>query len=305
MKHQMAVWLRAVRAPFFTASIVPVALGGAVAWAQTGQVPVGLWALCFAGVVLAHAGSNMINDFFDHLSGNDVINQYRSPFNGGSGSIQSGALTARQMRDGAIVCYFAGFLIALYLVLLRGALLVPLVIAGAVSGFLYTAHFAPLAHHGLGELAVGLCFGPLPVMGTYYVLTGSFSFGALTASVPVAFLICAVLFINQFPDYEADRAVGKANWVVRLGTRRAAIAYALILACAYGSIIAGVATGTMALWSLLGLLTLPAGVVAAAVARRWHSSPRQLLPASALTVAAHLMTGLLVSFGYYLNRVHR
>jgi 1,4-dihydroxy-2-naphthoate octaprenyltransferase len=118
------------------------------------------------------------------------------------------------------------------------------------------------------------------------------------AAIPVSLLIGAVLYINEFPDYTADKQVGKNTLVVRLGRERAVILYALIMVGVYLSIGVGVATGVLPLTTLLGLITLPLAIRAIQYARRHHSSPFDLVPANALTVTGHLATGLLLTLAF-------
>ncbi len=118
------------------------------------------------------------------------------------------------------------------------------------------------------------------------------------AAIPVSLLIAAVLYINEFPDYTADKQVGKNTLVVRLGRGRAVILYALIMVGVYLSIGVGVATGALPLTALLGLITLPLAIRAIQYARKYHSSPLDLVPANALTVTSHLATGLLLTLAF-------
>jgi len=116
----IALWLREARLPFMTASVIPVVLGTTVAVFETGLFKPSLFLLTLAGAVLAHAGANMANDYYDTMSGNDNINRYRSPFNGGAGLIQEGLLTARQVHLAALTAFAAAAAIGLYLTYVRG-----------------------------------------------------------------------------------------------------------------------------------------------------------------------------------------
>jgi len=113
------------------------------------------------------------------------------------------------------------------------------------TAYFYVEPRVRLASRGLGELLTGLCFGPLVVLGTYYVQTQEISFAAFMAGVPVGFLIANVLFINQFPDKEADQAVGKTHWVVRLGKKKAAEVFVILVSAVYASVALGVLMGIL------------------------------------------------------------
>jgi 1,4-dihydroxy-2-naphthoate octaprenyltransferase len=123
-------------------------------------------------------------------------------------------------------------------------------------GIVYSAPPFRMVYRGLGEAVVALAFGPLITVGAYYVQTGSFSPAPFYASMPVAFLIAAVLMINEFPDYEADKKAGKNQLVVKLGPDKAVRVYGLIVAFAYASILIGVLLGAMPFPALIGVLTI-------------------------------------------------
>ena len=101
----VAVWWKTVRGPFFTTSIVPVLLGTSIALWEKAGIDWTRFILSIAVVLACHGGSNLLNDYYDHLSTNDDINTNRSPFNGGSGSIQEGIVVPAVVRKGGIICY--------------------------------------------------------------------------------------------------------------------------------------------------------------------------------------------------------
>jgi len=121
------------------------------------------------------------------------------------------------------------------------------------------------------------------------------------AATPVALLIAAVLYINEFPDFTADKAIGKNNLVIRLGKRKAAIGYALIIVITYTSIILSVAMKVMPIQALLGLLTLPLAIRAIRYALVYHSQTMNLVPANAATINIHLYTGAMLVAGYLIS----
>lgn len=296
--RRLLFWVHASRYEFFTGVVAPAAVGGAVAWWEAGVFSWGLWLLTLLGLLLLHASANLANDYFDHLSGNDEINrEFIRPFTGGSRVIQQGLASPQQVLAAALLCLALGAALGLFLAWLRGWPILVLGLIGGLSGFFYTAPPLKLGYRGWGELFIALDFGVLPVLGTYFVQTQRFSGAAFWASLPVALLISAILWINQFPDHHADRAVGKRHWVVRLGRRRAATVYAGMLALAYVTVLVPVALGILPPLALLVLLTLPLSVRAINVALRQYDRPRELTPANAATVAVHLVLSLLLAAG--------
>jgi len=290
----LKLWLKAARAQFFTASFVPVVLGTFLAGFETGQIKWVFFAVMLLGVIACHAGSNLINDYYDHLNMTDVINTNRSAFNGGSGCIQEGLVSLKSVKKAAAICYVISVLVGIFFMCIYGLVPFLYVLTGVLSGYSYSG-YPFLSHRGIGEFLVGLNFGPLIVTGSYFVQTGSFSIVSLVASLPIGLLIAAVLYINQFPDYQADSLCGKRNWVVRLGLKPALPYYYLLIAMAYLVIVLGVILNLLPISAVLVFLTLPFAVVAVIVAKNCYSSPVKILRANALTIVTHFGFGLLLA----------
>jgi 1,4-dihydroxy-2-naphthoate octaprenyltransferase len=138
-------------------------------------------------------------------------------------------------------------------------------------------------------------------LGAYYVQTQMLSFEPIIAAIPVSLLIAAVLYINEFPDYAADKAVGKRTLVVRLGRDKAAYGYAVIVSGAYASILLSVLFGISPIYALLALIPLPLAIETIRHASKFHSESLKLVPANAMTITLHLVTSLLVSIGYLMH----
>lgn len=299
-----ALFSSAVRLPFLTATLVPVLVGVAIAYYDlraTGAFDWGLLGLTFLGVTLFHLGTNTANDYFDHRSGADEANLTPTRFSGGSRVIQRGLVPAPTMALLAALFYGLGTLVGFALVWRlwpAGLTILWLGVAGFLLGFLYTAPPARLAHRGVGELAVAVGFGPLIVLGAYFVQTQEFSTAALLASLPIGFLIAAVLYINEFPDKDGDARVGKRTLIVRLPDRAAVMGYHALLTLAYVTILGGVILRHFPVYTLTALLTVPLAVKASLILNRNYRFPYRLVPANASTIVVHLTTGMLFFMGY-------
>lgn len=301
---KIKIWLKAVRAPFFTGTVVPIILGSVVAWYHTGLFHGQYFFLTLLGGIFLHAATNVCNDYFDHISRCDDINtEFVSPYSGGSRTIQKGLLTAKEMLAGGLTFLALGSLMGLYLAWKRGLVILLIGLLGVFSAYFYTAPPFRLANHGIGELFVGLNFGTLMVLGAYYVQAQSLSMEATVVSIPVSILIALVLWINEFPDTVADKAVGKNTMVVRLGKRRAVDYYTILLTTTYISILGGVICNITPLWVLISFFTIPISVKAIKVAYLCHDKPTELAPANAMTIILHLLIGLLLSGGYILSKL--
>jgi len=297
--QRLKLWGLELRGAFFTATIVSVLLGTSIAWARDGAFNLGLFLLTLFGGLCLHAGTNVINDYFDYKSGNDEVNrEFVRPFSGGSRMIQSGLMTPLEVLSEALLLYVLGVSVGLYLTWTIGPIVLLLGLVGLISGFFYVAPHVNWAGRGLGEVLIGLNFGMLLTAGSYYVQTQTLSLEPLVASIPVSLLIAAVVYINEFPDYAADKAVGKNTLVVRLGRSKAAYGHAAIMLGSYAAIAVGVLIDLMPVYTLLGFATLPLALKALRYSFKHHSSSFEMVPANVLTIICHLLTGLLLSLGY-------
>ena len=282
-------------------SILPVVLATVIAHYETGLWDPVLFWLTLAGAVLLHLGSNTINDWFDHRSGNDEANvDFATPFTGGSRMIQAGQISPRGVLILSITLFTLAALIGAYLYTVRGPAIILFGITGLVLGILYTEPRAMLAGRGLGEIAIFLAFGLIAV-GAYFVQTGIVSHQVLVAPLPLAVLTTAIIIINEFQDAAADGATGKNTLVVRLGKKRGAVLFAIVMLSAYIPIAAGTAAGLMPRWTLLGLATLPLSLKAIYVASKLHDDPRAMTPANGATIITHIATGILLTVAYIMS----
>jgi 1,4-dihydroxy-2-naphthoate octaprenyltransferase len=303
VKDFIRKWIRAIRAPFFTASAVPVLVGTALAWNMTGKFSLYKFILVLVGVPLFNAGTNLANDYYDHKTGNDDINTNLTPFSGGSRVIQDGVVPAKHMLIGSFLFFGLGSVIGLYLnAVTPGNLILYLGIFGLLSGFLYTATPVLIGYRGIGELVVGLNLGTLAIIGAYYVQAHSLSWSAFWISLPIGFLVAAILYINQFPDYQADKAVNKKHLVVRLGKRRAVYGYYMLISATYLVIAGSVVFSVVTPFALVSFLTLPLAVGAIKILKVNYDKIAELIPAQAKTVQTHLFTGLLLSLGLVMGK---
>lgn len=297
-KKALSLWM-AMRFPFLTASLVPALLGTAVAYLAVGAINWLLFLLTVLGALMVHAGTNVLNDYFDHRSGNDPVNvEFVRPFSGGSRVIQLGLLTPLEVLSLGLLLCLGAMGIGIYLAFAAGPWVVAIAGVGILSGAFYVSKPFNWASRGLGELLVGINFGVLVAAGAYYVQTGTVSWQVVLASLPVAFLIAAVLFINEFPDYKADLSTGKRTLVVRLGRPRAAVLYVAMMIAPHVVLVAVVATGWLPTVTLVGLVSLLLTFRACQTALKFSEASLDLAPANALTIIVHLSTGLLITWAF-------
>jgi 1,4-dihydroxy-2-naphthoate octaprenyltransferase len=293
-------WLLELRAPFLTASVVPVLVGGAMAFAALEELDLALFLVTMVGVVLLHLGANVTNDYWDFMGGTDVVNRYRTPFSGGSGLLVERRLSPRKVLRLGQALLAAGALVGLYLVYRMGEdgwIVLLLGMIGVGGAYFYSAPPLSLASRGVGELVIGSLFGLLAVLGTYFIQARVFTLEALAVSIPVSLWIAAVIWVNQFPDMEADSATGKRTMVVRLGTERSVAAYSAMQVSAAGVIVAAVILNLMPMAALIALIAMVPAGIAISVLGRSHGLYPDMIPAQRMTIVAHLVGGLLLCVG--------
>lgn len=276
------------------ASTVPMLAGAALAYADTGTIAWGWLLLALFGIYLIEIGKNAVNEFVDYSTGVDryITAEKRTPFSGGKKTIIDGKLTLAETAGIAALTLAAAFFVGLYISVAREPAVFYIGMAGGVLAVFYSLPPFKLNYSGLGETAVGLTFGPLIVLGMYVMLTGTLDWKAALVGMPIAFLITNVLWINQYPDYEADLKGGKRNWLVRIGKERGLTVYAVLYGFAYASLLVLVAVDRNPAW-LLGFLSLPLAVKSYRTAVRYlEARTPQFIAANGMTVQAYQLTGL-------------
>ena len=292
----------ALRAHFLTATAAPLLVGTAVAWYAAGSFDLVNFLLACAGGILIHLGANMSNDYFDFASETDVKNASGSAYSGGSRVIQEGLIPARQILIAAIACFAAGSFIGVLLVVkLRSIPLLAIGLLGVFCAYFYTGAPLRLGYLGFAEILNGISFGPIIALGAFAVQAPLWSWTALAASLPPGLLLGGLLVINEFPDHDADKAVGKKTVVVLLGKPRALLVYDAAIALPFLWVIAFAGAGVFPAWTFLALLTAPLAVRAIRVAHEHHGDNRRLAAANRDTFYLHLSFSILFAAGLFIG----
>jgi len=297
-------WIQAMRAPFFTATLMSVAVGAIFAWYDTNNFMwVRFWITIF-GVLCINAGTNLANDYCDHLSGCDAANLTPTPFSGGSRMSQNGILSPKSILYFSLLCFIIGGMVGLYLnYVSRGNVIFLLGIIGVFLGVFYSAKPFQIGYDSFGELAVGIGCGPVIVLGAYYVQAQVLTPGIFFLSIPIGILTALILCINEFPDYDSDKQVGKKTLVVILGKRNAIKLYYVLLIIVYLSIVVMVTSGIVPVICLITLFSLPLALKACSVLWKNYDKVNELLPANAMTIGVHFVFGLLLCTGIVLGKI--
>jgi 1,4-dihydroxy-2-naphthoate octaprenyltransferase len=272
MRSYIVAWWRLSRIPFLSVGILPLILGFMLAWRRGYKGPFELYLLSAAAVILIMWMTYYLGEWND-LEG-DRINQNFNRFSGGSRVLVEEGIPARVSFLLGYGCLAGAVLLVLciYLQYLRDLRTLLLGGVGIFFGFFYSNKPIRWSYHGLGEILIGFCYGWLPIAAGFFLLTGFFSGQIFLLSIPVGLSIFNVILINEFPDEEADRAIGKKNLVVRFGKERMGDLYiglSILAGFSFLKILWGL--GNTPLW-LLSLSGIPCLFILWNLTQVWRGS---------------------------------
>ncbi len=300
----LKTWIIAARPFAYTASVLPVLLGLALSCYTDHPVRWGLFALTLLGVVVFHTATNLLNDCFDFRRG---LDKEVTPV---SGAVVRGLLTPVQAFTGAGVLLLIGVAVGLYLVHETGRVVLLLGMIGFGIAVAYTTAGLCLKFMALGDLAVFLAFGPLPVFGTYWVQAQEFSWLPIAWSVPLVLLTVGILHANNWRDIERDPSMGCHTVASLLGDRGSDVYYRcltlgpFVLTIAY--YVAGLLVPQMhaPVSVLIVLLGLPLSLKLVANSRARHSAddPMPFVALDGQTAKTHTAFGVLLVIGFFVGR---
>jgi len=262
----------------------------------------GFFLIAAMGVAALHLGANLLNDFYD-ARGSDPINFRLTPFSGGSRAIQEGNISAWFVLLMSSLFFLVALGAGIWLMSQGRPLVAIIGLLGVACGWAYSAPPLQLMSRGWGELVIFLAFGPLITFGTFYVMSGLLSWHAFALGFPQGFFIAAVIWINQFPDYEADRAVGKRNLVVKWGPRISRALYCLIMMLGFLSVLFLISVVGFSYLIMLTFMAFPLTLKAMRILWKEYLSHERIIPAQALTIETLIAHGFLLSIGLILSRI--
>lgn len=288
-------WFQASRPVSFTAAAVPAVAGSLLVAPE--EFTWWLALLAVLGSVLFLAGTNFVNDYYDYRKGTDTGD---AP--GMAGFIQRGILAPRAVLTAGLMCFAAGAAIGLALCAAVSWQLLWVGVASALAGFLYTGWPVHLAYIGLGEVTVFFFMGPVIVMGAAYVQVERWDRDAFIASLPIAFLVTAILHANNLRDIELDRKSGKRTIATIIGRKWANREMYFLLAATYVSLVGAWAAGALPWPAMIAVATAPLVRPIVAVIRAGGNA-RKLNLVLFRTAQLHLRFGALLALGLAINWV--
>ncbi len=298
MSRGALLW-QATRPFSFPASVIPALVGGMVAVMHDGvRLDILHYVLAALAAACVHAAANLLSDYFDFAKGVD-----RSDTVGASrGMLASGRMTSREILLESLVLWIISALIAFYFIWKVRPVLIPIIAGGLVFGAGYTAAPSQFKYRGLGDLAVFMAFGVGVTIGAYVVQTGHLTWAPVAYSLPMGFLIAAILHGNNLRDVENDRRAGITTLAMMLGPKGAQIGYIVMIACAYLSVIVSVIAGWIPLPGLLSILTLPLAIGAIKLVM---AGGEPLITIDMRTAQLQMAFGLLLILGLVGNSIFR
>lgn len=275
------------------ASTIPIGVGTALAYNLTGKFNFYWFIITLIGIYLIEIGKNAVNEVIDYKSGVDkyVTPKNRTPFSGGKKTIVDGILKIKEVIIIAFLTMGTAAVIGLYITFFREKSVLIIGIIGFLLSIIYSVPPFKLCYRGLGEITVGITFGPLITIGSYLVQAGSFHIFALIVSLPLGLLIANVLVINQFPDYYADKKGNKNNLVVKMGRKKAVKLYQILYILTFISIIINTFLIKSLFW-LLPLLAIPFAIKSVKIAQKYYNEISHLKEANKLTIQIYQIVGL-------------
>jgi 1,4-dihydroxy-2-naphthoate octaprenyltransferase len=266
LRRGIVRWVLATRPKFLTASVLPVLVG--TAWGASSGTGLDGFAfgLALLATVCLHAAANVFNDVGDELGGSDRVNAERIyPYTGGSRFIQNGIMSLRAMLGLSVALLFAAVALGATLASLKGLTVIWLGLGGILLGVCYSLPVVQLSGRGVGEAAVAVGFGILPVTGAAWLQSGVFGGTATWVSLPVSMWVAAILVVNEVPDRAADAAAAKRTLAVRLGLAGSRWLSICLHSVAALAVAAAVLVGAVPAFVLLGsVFLLGLGLKAAA-----------------------------------------
>jgi 1,4-dihydroxy-2-naphthoate octaprenyltransferase len=296
------VWYRALRPFTYSASLVPVLVGSAIAWSE-GHVNLALFLAALLGSALIQMGTNLANEYFDYVQGVDKIDSL-----GPAGVIVQGKLPASHVLIAAILAFTTGAILGIYIAMQVGIIILLVGLLSVLFAWFYTAKPFSLGYRGLGEPEVFVFMGPIMVVAAYYVQARTFAWPPLLISIPVGVFVTAILHANNLRDIEQDMERGRLTWAVlacrfwgsERGRRIACWGYYLMLIVPYLILISLCAIAIVPWFALLTLVTVPQAFLLV----RFVSSGVRGKPLSRAvrgTSLLHLTFGVTLAIGYLLG----
>lgn len=298
-RTQFSLWMQAVRPFSFTASLIPILIG--MALAIINPIAVINWALfpiVLIGGILLQAGTNLVSEYYDLEKGVD-----REDTLGSSRILVEKLMEPKKVLRAGILCFVATFLMGMILVQQRGLPIFILGIVGILGGMFYTGKPIGYKYLALGDILVFFLMGPLMVIGSYFSLTGLFSWDIFQISIPIGLLVTAIMHANNIRDIKDDTKANAKTMASVLGIKTAKIYYFALELAAYLTILSLYLIGTLEVWALIVFISIiPAMANMKEIAKAEVENPEKVMMIDVKTAQHHLLFGVLLIVGLILSK---
>ncbi len=293
----MKVWIQAIRPFAFTATIIPVTAGGALAYYQDVPAKWLLFPIAMISALLYHAATNLINEYFDFKKGVDRDDTY-----GSSRVLVDDLLSPRKVLAVGIAMFLAGAFLGLFLVVIRGWVLLGFGIVGLAGGYAYSGYPFGCKYKALGDIMVFILMGPLMVAGSYFVLTGEIELSSIFVSIPIGILTTLILHANNTRDIATDERANISTFASLIGLRASKIWYCILLPAAYLSIVIMFLSDILPVLSLIVFLSFPFAVKNVLVMLKVNfNNLKKITSLDENTAQLHLVFGLLLIISLFIS----
>ncbi|MGI0045853.1 MAG: prenyltransferase [Nitrosotalea sp.] len=285
----LSYWLRAVRIRFLLASVISVFLGLSINWWQNATINIEFAILTLGGVIALHASVDLLNDYWDYKRKIDTETK-RTKFSGGTGVLPEGLLRPSEVYRAGVIMLIIGASIGSYFVFERGITIAIILGFAIISIYFYSTR---IVDSGLGEVFVAIK-GSMIVLGTYFVQAAQITTEPVLAGIISGVLSSTILFVNSFPDHDADKAHGRKTLVILLGKPRAASSVWIFPTISYGIIVISVALHFFPIISLVTLATIPIVIKSCKALKQKFDKVEDFVPIMKNFVSYSRVTGILL-----------
>lgn len=289
----LSSWLRAIRIRFLLASVIAVSVGLAVSWWKFQQFDPFYALLTYVGVACLHASVDLLNDYWDYKRGIDKLTK-RTPFSGGTGVLPENLLRPSSVYAAGLIFLVIGTSIGIYFVFVRGITIAIILAFAVIAIYFYSTS---IVNAGLGELFVAIK-GAMIVLGTFFVQMAQINAEPLYAGAIVGILSSSVLFVNSFPDHDADKVKGRKTLVIIMGREKASKFFTFFPSIVYALIAAGIIFSILPIYSLICVAAVPLAIRAGRILKKEHDDVKALVPAMSSTVTFSRIAGALLVLSF-------
>ncbi|MFQ5940878.1 MAG: prenyltransferase [Nitrososphaerales archaeon] len=289
----LSSWFRAIRIRFLLASVIAVSVGLAVSWWKFQQFDPFYAFLTYVGVLCLHASVDLLNDYWDYKRGIDKLTK-RTPFSGGTGVLPEKLLEPSSVYTAGLVFLAVGTSIGIYFVFIRGVAIAIILAFAVLAIYFYSTS---IVNAGLAELFISIK-GAMIVLGAFFVQVAQISPEPLYVGGIVGLLSASVLFVNSFPDYDADKNMGRKTLVIILGKKKASNFFIFFPSIVYGLIAVGTILNMLPIYSLICIAAVPLAIKAARILMRGNYDIGALVPAMSSTVTFSRLVGALLALSF-------